>query len=126
MRSIPVDGSTFKNLREYLVVRYTHDEQARRFVFISHYWDTAPGSHSSFLRLQFEEVKTFQRLRGLSKALQLITNHYPVGQEQMVVHYAKSSLSITGSNHVEFDFGPSFGGIAFDFASVSGESLILV
>jgi hypothetical protein len=121
MRSISVNGSTFKNLREYPVVRYAHDETARRFVIICHYWDTAPGSHSSFLRLRFDGVKGFQRLRGLSKALQLTTNDYPVGQEQILVQYAKSSLSMSGSNRVEFDFGPSFGGITFAFGSVSGE-----
>ncbi|MEV0714742.1 hypothetical protein [Asanoa sp. NPDC050611] len=108
------------NVMESFVLTYRYEAARRRFIFITDYPFTSPGSIREFSAFVFQDAD-FERLQGDYEPYQKNYDAYQiVGPGGMVVQNVDQKVLASGRQWVELWFGPNFGGVAITYGALEG------
>jgi hypothetical protein len=106
-----------EDLIESLIIVFAYQPEQRRFTIISDYFDRSPASERELIALVFNGVHRFHRERGDLPRLAHTHHRYVLREEQrsIVFQHIKTRNREGGPNEVSFWFGPSMGGVDFEY-----------
>ena len=107
-------------LMESLLIAFAYNEHERQFVIVSDYPERSPGSVYDLVGLVFQRVNRFHRELGNLAELRKYKLSYATKDSpgSTVFQHIETGEGDDGCQHVNFWFGPNFGGIAFDYRSL--------
>lgn len=122
MQSVMNPGRVLREeLIESLLISYVYSPADATFEIVCDFWNKPPGSDRAFLRLVFAGVQRFRRELGDRGALQGFATCYSARSAPgaTVIQSVRMGPGLE-RGHVDFGFGPSFGGVSFAYESVVG------
>lgn len=107
-------------LMESLLIAFAYNEHERQFVIVSDYPERSPGSVYDLVGLVFKDVKRFDRQLGDIPKLKKYRFRYATKDEVSSRSFQdiETRGGEDGRHYVRFWFGPSFGGMAFEYRSL--------
>lgn len=103
-----------------LIIAFAYRAEERRFTIISSYPERSPGSSRDLIALVFNDVNRFHRELGNLPELRKYKFSYATKDEVGSREFQdiETGEGEDGCQHVDFWFGPNFGGIAFEYRSL--------
>ena len=115
-----IDPFELEILQESLLIAFAYNEEEHRFTIVTEHPERSPGSSRDLIALVFRDVNRFNREAGDVPKWARFKFRYALKDERgsIVFQDIATGDGNGGSQYVRFWFGPSFGGIAFEYRTV--------
>ncbi len=118
MQSLP--PIALDKLLEMLIIAFAYNQDEHRFTIVAEHPERSPGSSRDLIALVFRELNRFNREPGDVPKWTCFEFRYTLKDQRggIVFQDIAAGEGDDGCQYVRFWFGPSFGGISFQYQTL--------